>query len=210
MRTDRYPIFRILFLFVAAFALASCSESDEAEEYPDWQNTNETYFSKLYASAKAQADAGSSQWKVIRSFALNADVATDPDDYIVVEVLEEGEGSGCPLYTDSVRVHYLGRLLPSTSYSEGYVFDQSYYGEYNTATAAPATLAVSSVIDGFSTALQNMHIGDRWRVYIPYALGYGSTVNGAIPAYSTLIFDITLVAYYRAGVDVPDFKAKSW
>ena len=53
-----------------------------------------------------------------------------------------------------------------------------------------------------------MHIGDRWKVYIPYQLAYGKTNNGTIPAYSTLVFDVTLVSYYRAGVDVPDSKAR--
>ena len=45
-------------------------------------------------------------------------------------------------------------------------------------------------------------------MYIPYQLGYGNADNGSIPAYSTLVFDITLVSYYRAGVDVPESKAR--
>ena len=72
----------------------------------------------------------------------------------------------------------------------------------------PAKLPVSNIIDGFSTALQHMHIGDRWEVYIPQQLGYGSKDDSAVPAYSTLRFDITLMAYYRAGQVVPAWKAK--
>ena len=50
------------------------------------------------------------------------------------------------------------------------------------------------VVDGFSTALQNMVEGDRWIVYIPYQLGYGSSEVASIRGtnYSTMRFDITL------------------
>ncbi len=204
-------ILYLLALLAPVGLLSSCSESDnEEEEFPNWKKTNEQYFNNLYAMAKSSADMGDKSWKVIRKWSLEESTAKDPYDYIVVNVLENGTGSGCPLYTDSVKVHYEGRLLPSTSYPDGYVFDKSFTGEFNPATALPAKFAVSGMIDGFTTALQYMHIGDRWKVYIPYQLGYGKTASGSIPAYSTstLVFDVTLVSYYRAGVEVPDSKAR--
>ena len=80
-----------------------------------------------------------------------------------------------------------------------YVFDQSWTGEFDEATAKPSTFAVTgTVVDGFSTLLQYMHIGDKWRVYIPYQLAYGEKVQGSVPAYSTLIFDVELVHYRHA------------
>lgn len=202
-------ILYLLALLAPVGLLSSCSESDnEEEEFPNWKKTNEQYFNNLYAMAKSSADMGDKSWKVIRQWSLEESTAKDPYDYIVVNVLENGTGSGCPLYTDSVKVHYEGRLLPSTSYPDGYVFDKSFTGEFNPATALPAKFDVSGMIDGFTTALQYMHIGDRWKVYIPYQLGYGKTASGSIPAYSTLVFDVTLVSYYRAGVEVPDSKAR--
>lgn len=202
-------ILYLLALLAPVGLLSSCSESDnEEEEFPNWKKTNEQYFNNLYAMAKSSADMGDKSWKVIRQWSLEESTAKDPYDYIVVNVLENGTGSGCPLYTDSVKVHYEGRLLPSTSYPDGYVFDKSFTGEFNPATALPAKFAVSGMIDGFTTALQYMHIGDHWKVYIPYQLGYGSSASGSIPAYSTLVFDVTLVSYYRVGVEVPDSKAR--
>ena len=202
-------ILYLLALLAPVGLLSSCSESDnEEEEFPNWKKTNEQYFNNLYAMAKSSADMGDKSWKVIRQWSLEESTAKEPYDYIVVNVLENGTGSGCPLYTDSVKVHYEGRLLPSTSYPDGYVFDKSFTGEFNPATALPAKFAVSGMIDGFTTALQYMHIGDHWKVYIPYQLGYGSSASGSIPAYSTLVFDVTLVSYYRAGVEVPDSKAR--
>ncbi|MBP5277825.1 MAG: FKBP-type peptidyl-prolyl cis-trans isomerase [Prevotella sp.] len=199
------------YLFLSAvmllsFFFTSCGETDDAaDEFENWKERNDTYFNNLYNRAKG----GSSDLKVITNWSLNEEVATDADDHIVVQVLEKGTGSGCPMYTDSVRVHYRGRLIPSSSFADGFVFDQSYSGVYNSETLKPASFALNSLVDGFTTAVMNMHIGDHWRVYIPYKLGYGtSSSSSKIPAYSTLIFDIALVAYYRPGTVMPVWKAK--
>jgi len=48
----------------------------------------------------------------------------------------------------------------------------------------------------------------EWLVYVPYRLGYGTRTANYVPAYSTLIFDILLSGYSRAGVKVTDGKAK--
>lgn len=190
----------ILFAFMAALTsgLASCSETnDEVEEFPNWQATNEQYFDKKYSEVKQLVDGGNTEWKIIRAWTLEENVATHSYDHILANVLTEGKGSGCPLYTDSVKVHYSGRLLPSTSYPDGYEFDKSWTGDFYESTAVPRTFAVNAVVTGFSTALQHMHIGDKWRIYIPQQLGYGELTNPGA-AYSTLIFDVELVAYYRA------------
>ena len=205
MRLSKFTYF--LLALLAPLFLASCSEEDNTvEEFPDWENTNNAYFASLYNYASGVTDGS---WKVIKNFTFNDDIEATTENSIVVEVLEAGTGSGCPMYTDSVLVDYRGRLIPSTSYEDGYVFDQSYDGDYNPATAKPAKLYVGGVVDGFATALQYMHIGDHWRVYIPYQLGYGEVDNGDIPAYSTLVFDIALRAYYRAGTPTDSRAAVS-
>ena len=202
----KYNIFALLMLLIAPLCFMACSEDeDTVEEFPDWKNRNEAYFDNIYEKAMGIEDGS---WKIIRNYSLEDTIPAGYADHIVVEVLEEGTGSGCPMFTDSVLVHYRGRLLPSTSYSEGYVFDESYEGEFNPQTALPRQLYVGGLIDGFTSALQYMHIGDRWRVYIPYQLGYGSTGSTGIPAYSTLVFDIALVAYYRPGVTPDPWYAK--
>jgi len=66
-------------------------------------------------------------------------------------------------------------------------------------------MVVSGVVDGFTTALQHMRKGDRWKVYIPYQLGYGESANSSIPGYSTLVFDITLNNFWHVGETVPGF-----
>lgn len=207
----KYHILYIMLLVMSIAGLSSCSEnSNTVEEYPNWQATNENKFNSTYAEAVKYVASGSDSWKVIKKWSYQDSIHNNPEDYIVAQVITKGTGTTSPIYTDSVRVHYEGRLLPSTSYSEGYVFDKSWNtDEYNASTNVPAKFAVSNVVDGFATALQSMHVGDRWKVYIPYQLGYGSTGTTGIPGYSTLVFDITLVSYYHVGVTVPTFKAKA-
>jgi FKBP-type peptidyl-prolyl cis-trans isomerase FklB len=85
------------------------------------------------------------------------------------------------------------------------MFDTSYYGpELNIMTAVPVKFAVKDLVNGFQTALMNMHEGDRFEVVVPQTLGYGSsTSNSAIPAYSTLRFDIMLTYIGRPGKKMP-------
>ena len=208
--------------------LLSCSEDNNTtEEYPNWQQTNEAYFNNLYTEVQQRIAAGDTSWKIIRKWSLENSVHLNPDDHVIAHVISEGTGTTRPLYSDTVYVHYQGRLLPSTSYPTGYVFDKTWLNEYNAETMRPVKLGVSqtatpstsaygtvsyqysSNIDGFTTVLMEMHEGDRWEVYIPYALGYGTEdKSGSIPAFSTLIFDLTLVSCHHAGETVPTYQAK--
>lgn len=183
-------------IFVALLSLCmfSCSEEDSNEgEFDNWKERNEAYFNNLYNKAKGSTTG---TWRTYHTWTKEADAATSPDDYIVVEVLKEGTGTESPLYSDEVKIHYRGNLMPSTNFPQGFQFDSSWYGEYNLEAMVPSTNLVSGFVNGFATAIQKMHVGDRWRVYIPYALGYkNSTSNASIPAYSTLVFDVTLVSF---------------
>ena len=195
----KYTLLYMGMLLAALCSLASCSEeSNSVEEFADWQHRNDVYFNNIYTQATQAIAAGSSEWKIIRNWSYAESLGTTPENNIVVRVLRQGTGSGSPLYNDSVWVHYSGRLIPSVSYPSGYVFSKSYYGTFDEATATPASMYVSNNIDGMITALQHMRIGDRWEVYIPYKLGYKAVENpnqSRLPAYCTLIFDLTLTKY---------------
>ncbi len=196
------------FLAVALFAvfgLASCSEEDDTvEEFPNWQTRNDAFFNSLTDSVMnlLELNPARTDWKRIKSWSKSDSIEGSNSDYIIVNVIEEGDAaSATPLYTDTVTVHYLGRLLPSVSYAYGYVFDQSYYGNYYDDVSKPLQMAIGNsggnmLVDGFATALQHMRRGDHWMVYIPYQLGYGSQSQTGVPAYSTLIFDLRLVDFW--------------
>ncbi len=127
---------------MAVFALSSCSEDDNTvDEYANWQERNEKAFADTLAYARQQIANGSTEWKVIRQLVpgRTRHLTKDPmvmlcsltykdADYIVVHVLKEGKGSGCPMYTDSVKVSYRGRLMGTDTYPAGYVFDKTFDG----------------------------------------------------------------------------------
>lgn len=212
---NRQHFWALILLAGIMIGFAACSETNNDEtEYKDWQNTNSAYFLNIYNSAieDISQNGANSQWDTIRCWSLNDTVAKlKPTDYIVVHKIHNGTGSGCPLYTDSVMVYNLGKLLPSTSYPKGYVIEKSWDGDFddfNADTALPKSWGVSNLIDGYTTALMRMHIGDRWQVYVPWTLGYGTAAYNSIPGYSVLLWDITLLGYYRPGADQPTVNAK--
>lgn len=97
------------------------------------------------------------------------------------KVITPGKGKAAGA-NDKVTVHYTGKLI------DGTVFDSSV--ERN----EPATFGVSEVIPGWTEALQLMHEGDKWLLYIPYELAYGERGAGQqIPPYSTLVFEVELI-----------------
>ena len=194
-------------VLLSLLSLASCKENEKEDyEYANWQNRNTEYFNKIYDHAKT---ANNSTWKIIPKWSLGEEAAAGKaSNYIVVEVLYSSGREGSPLYTDSAYVNYRGRLIPTVYHADGWVFDQTYKStDYVPELALPKLIGVGEgTIDGITTALMNMHIGDRWRVYIPQELGYRTTDKGSIPAFSTLIFDLSLMAYYRAGANIPEWK----
>jgi FKBP-type peptidyl-prolyl cis-trans isomerase FklB len=59
-------------------------------------------------------------------------------------------------------------------YPYGFNFGKSYSSStLNETTDVPTLMAVNQNITGFATALMHMVEGDRWKIYIPYYLGYG-------------------------------------
>lgn len=208
-------------LMGACFLTVSCSEEEMPDlDYDNWQARNLEYFTEKMAVAKAAvAEARATygkdwedhcDWRIFRSYLKTEHAVLTVEDSICVRIKTRGEGPGCPLYTDSVLVNYIGRTMPTYSYKEGRVFDHSgvYSSEeevFHPVYAVPAALHVANTIEGFTTVLQNMHVGDRWEVYIPSALGYAaSSMNALLPSYSTLIFDLELKGYCRAGSSFKD------
>lgn len=194
--------------FVFLFFTASCSEeTDEVDEYENWQQRNDEFFASLEDSLAR----GTGTWKKLKCFSKNPAEGTGTNtDYIYVKVIPTGyetTDTVTPMFNDSVRVSYQGRLIPSdlTKSPEGNVFDGTVFGKYDVRTNATACFKVSGMARGFTTALLHMHRGDTWRVYIPYALGYGSSSQTSVPAYSTLIFDMTLYDIAEEGSALPDF-----
>lgn len=210
-------------MMLSAGLFTSCTENDDTvEEYANWQSKNETYWDNLYTTTQQKIKGGDTSWKIILNYTFQNQKQTTgsaltyrPENYIIAHVEQAGTGTTSPLYSDSVSMHYMGRLIPSTTYTSGLIFDKSWSSNrFNAATSRPVHSYIgltydaegkpTSLVDGFTTALMSMHRGDHWTVYIPYQLGYGEKNSGVVPAYSTLIFDLRLNDFSHPGVKLKD------
>lgn len=210
-------------MMLSAGLFTSCTENDDTvEEYANWQSKNETYWDNLYTTTQQKIKGGDTSWKIILNYTFQNQKQTTgsaltyrPENYIIAHVEQAGTGTTSPLYSDSVSMHYMGRLIPSTTYTSGLIFDKSWSSnQFNAATSRPVHSYIgltydakgkpTSLVDGFTTALMSMHRGDHWTVYIPYQLGYGEKNSGVVPAYSTLIFDLRLNDFSHPGVKLKD------
>ena len=103
------------------------------------------------------------------------------DGGIYYKVIKAGNmQSPHPTRGSVVRVHYTGKTIT------GKTFDSSRGG------VAPA-FRLRELIPGWIIALQKMHIGSKWEVYIPADKAYGKLNQPGIPGGSTLIFEIELI-----------------
>lgn len=128
-------------------------------------------------AGKAAREAGE---KYLAENAKKEGVVTLPSG-LQYKVLTEGSGKK-PKATDKVKCHYEGMLI------DGTLFDSSIQrGE-------PATFPLNGVIAGWTEGLQLMAEGLKYRLFIPYNLGYGERGAGAsIPPYAALVFDVELI-----------------
>ena len=128
-------------------------------------------------AGKAAREAGE---KYLAENAKKEGVVTLPSG-LQYKVLTEGNGKK-PKATAKVKCHYEGMLI------DGTLFDSSIQrGE-------PATFPLNGVIAGWTEGLQLMAEGSKYRLFIPYNLGYGERGAGAsIPPYAALVFDVELI-----------------
>lgn len=97
-------------------------------------------------------------------------------------VKKAGKGGEKAKISDTVKVHYTGKL------TDGTIFDSSKQ------SGEPSEFPVNKVIKGWIEGLQLMEPGDQFTFYIPTELGYGDRGAGSkIPPYAALVFDIELI-----------------
>jgi FKBP-type peptidyl-prolyl cis-trans isomerase FklB len=91
-------------------------------------------------------------------------------------------GATSPKITNKIKVHFHGTLIDDSVFAS--TLEQG----------VPAEFTMSELIRGWQEALQLMHVGDKWRLFIPTDLAYGdSPLEEIIPINATLIFDVELL-----------------
>lgn len=212
-------LFAVIF---TALSVASCTDNvnednDSNSEFTvNWKERNAAFFDSVMTVActevaQAQAQYGDQwedhcDWRVFRSYSKRPGLGGNSHDSICVRIIERStQADGIsPLYLDSVKVNYMGHLIPTQSYAKGRVFDHSGFYEneshvFSDSYSVPSRFSVANTVEGYTTALLHMTEGDRWMVYIPQELGYTYLTQGVLPAYSTLCFDMQLKAVARRG-----------
>ncbi len=100
-------------------------------------------------------------------------------------VLANGNGAVAKA-GDKIAVHYTGTL------EDGKKFDSS----VDRGDPFVFRLGQGQVIKGWDLGIAGMKEGERRKLTIPPALGYGSSGTGPIPPNATLLFEVELVKVY--------------
>jgi FKBP-type peptidyl-prolyl cis-trans isomerase len=102
---------------------------------------------------------------------------------LIVEVLESG--TGAPVVAgQSITVHYSGWLW------NGGTFDSS----WDRGEPISFVIARGSLIDGWVDGLVGQPVGSKVLLVVPPEAGYGDRAMGPIPAGSTLVFAVDVIA----------------
>lgn len=174
-------------LVVMLFTLAACSDDDENEIVIDeaWKEINLAAFDARLQDAKTDTSL----------FTINSESG---NGQIICKILKEGEGTKTIYYTSKVNCYYKGCFVTNEDgevvadrdsvLTQGEVFDSRL--RENGDDKVLFEVDDSGLRDGFATALQHMHEGDIWEVWMPYQLGYGVSGYDDIKPYTTLVFQI--------------------
>lgn len=150
------------FLLLAGILGATCISCNPDND-SEWRDANIAFMSKI---AK-------------KSGILTIRDSVNGVSGIYYEILETGDPTSMtPIIGDVVKLDYTGWLYNS---SESFVSGSDYSQQLG-----------KNLVSGWTVALEKMHIGDEWKLYIPYYLGYGITTYDKVPAYSALIYTLKL------------------
>jgi len=104
---------------------------------------------------------------------------------VTVERISPGDGKNFPKVGDKVKIHYVGTLL------DGSKFDSS----RDRGSPFETQIGIGRVIKGWDEGVPQLSKGERAKLTITPDYGYGSRGHPpVIPANSTLIFDVELIA----------------
>ena len=182
----KHLVYLIISLFVA-FSFASCSDDTINEA---WKDSNW----KAYEAIRTNPD-----YTDVRSISKNQ---TGPIG-VYFKVIKRGTETEHPIQTSAVQLLYSGRY-PGT--------DSIYFNIGTKNNGVPVWKIINDSDPAFSVdyfmnrgisfAIQNMVVGDKWEIWVPYYLGFGannlsSGSSVVIKGYSTLVYEVELIAIRR-------------
>lgn len=136
------------------------------------QTKFEAHMENLQAAEEAKSEV---YWTEI----LAQDGVQSLESGLAYTIIEPGS-TVKPTATDTVRVHYTGKLV------DGTVFDTSEGG-------GPFVSRLDEMIEGWTQGVPLIGEGGSIKLFIPAKLGYGDAGSGRIPPGATLVFDVELI-----------------
>ncbi len=172
-------------LILAVAFLPACSVGDDVDldDYQDWRVQNDIWLLEL--EARKNADGTPYYTKVVPAW--------NPGAYVLMHFFNDRSETAdnlSPLFTSTVDVIYKGYNCKGETFDSSTLIDK--YGRLGV-----ARFKANNTIQGWSIALENMHVGDTAEVIIPYNVGYGTQLYGTILPYSVLRFNMRLHDIYR-------------
>jgi len=185
---------QLFYLIISVFIISSFASCNNTAIDDAWRNKNTEAYDSIKADTKNYTD--------VRS------ISKDPTGPIGVyrKVLKQGPpGTESPIQTSVVQILYSGRYPGADSVYFNIGTKNSGVPVWKIINDSDPSFTTDYLMNrGLSFAIQNMVVGDRWEIWVPYYLGFGpggmldssgSTV--VIKGYSTLVYDIELVAFKR-------------
>lgn len=167
---------------VAASCVNDVGSNSDFGKYADWEEAN----TKWFEQQKTLLDANG------KPYYTEVPATWDSSSKVLMHWFNDTtktKGNLKPLYTSTVDVKYRGQLYDSTPFDSSYL--RTSPGD------SIARFQLNGVVEGWQVAITRMHVGDSCRIVVPYALGYGSSTQGAIKPYSMLQFDVALKGIYK-------------
>lgn len=195
-----------LFLFLSV-GFAACDEVEEVGEYDNWEPRNTAFIDSIHALAADRllplnvAQEEADKFEPGEMFGLETTASTTAGkQYVYCKKIVKNTAGAVPVYTNTVETHYYGTLITGDTFGgtfEGYaatdcgVLDPE--TKAPTAFDSPTAYSVSGAYwgTGWVSALQYMHVGERWMLYIPYQSGYGTGTSSLLEN-SAFTYDLQL------------------
>ncbi|WKK76415.2 FKBP-type peptidyl-prolyl cis-trans isomerase [Marivirga salinae] len=135
--------------------------------------------------------------ELIKDFLSENNIEAEKTESGLYYMITKGTSGEKPEAGDTVKVNYVGKLMDGTVFDTSYEDVAKEAGVYNEQREyAPIEIPIGKgrVIRGWDEGIMLLNEGSEATLYIPSGLAYGPRAAGAaIPANSTLIFDVELV-----------------
>lgn len=157
---------------LALGALVGCDQTAPEEPKTQYRIENEKYVEEIAKGTEYTA--------------LSFELSSQPIYYKVLKALPDGVTPERPLQNSKVQCRYTLSLISGETPERDELRDSWIYRQ-------EGNRYPTAEVRGMQLALQHMAVGEKWKVVIPWQMGYGAYTQTSIPAYSTLIFEIELL-----------------